>query len=150
MTVGYVGWALLGMIAYSLVTLLVKLATRGGQVPGPAVLTIATLIVGLIIAVLALTAWREEIRAAAVRGFTPGIGFACAAGVALAVAVSSLFIALSLGPASTVVPIYGMFIAGGAILGVVVLGEPVTVRKLVGLLLAVLSIVLIAGGPSRR
>jgi transporter family protein len=113
------------------------------------VLTIATLVVGLIMVVLALTLWRGQIQLAAARGFTPAVGLAGAAGVALAVAVSSLFLALSLGPASVVVPVYGMFIARGAILGMVVLGEPVTVRKLMGLALAVASIVLIAGGPAR-
>jgi transporter family protein len=147
---GYIGWALLGMIAYSLVTLLVKLATRSGELPPPVVLTVATLTVGVIILTLALTLWREQVQTAAARGLTPSLGLAVAAGVALAVAVSSLFVALGHGPASTVVPIYGMFIAGGAVLGMLVLHEPVTLRKLVGLVLAVVSIVLIAGGPARR
>ncbi len=144
----YVGWAVLGMVAYSLVTLLVKLATQTGQLPGLAVLTIATMIVGLIIVTLGLTVWRGALQSAASHGVTQSVGFACAAGVALA--VSSLFIALSLGPATVVVPVYGMFIAGGAILGMTVLGEPVTLRKLVGLAFAILSIVLIAGGTPRR
>lgn len=42
----YVGWALLGMVGYSLVTLLVKLATRGGEVSSFYVLALAVLIVG--------------------------------------------------------------------------------------------------------
>ena len=146
---GYVGWALLGMIAYSLVTLLVKLAARSGELAPPVVLTVATLTVGLVITILALTLWRGQIQTAAARGLTPSLGIAVAAGLALAVAVSSLFIALGLGPASTVVPIYGMFIAGGAILGMLVLHEPVTARKVLGLALAVVSIVLIAGGGRR-
>ena len=70
--------------------------------------------------------------------------FAYATGVALTVAVMSLFRALSLGPASIVVPIYGMFIVGGAILGILFLHEPVTTRKLVGIGLAIISIFLIA------
>ena len=47
-------------------------------------------------------------------------------GLALTVAVTSLFHALSLGPANVVVPIYGMFIVGGSLLGVLFLGEPMT------------------------
>ena len=43
---GYVGWALLGMVGYSLVTLLVKLATRSGEVSSFYVLALAVLIVG--------------------------------------------------------------------------------------------------------
>jgi transporter family protein len=58
--------------------------------------------------------------------------------------VSSLFHALSLGPANVVVPIYGMFIIGGSLLGVMFLGEPMTWNKIVGLAAAVLGVVLIS------
>jgi bacterial/archaeal transporter family protein len=54
--------------------------------------------------------------------------------------VSSLFHALSLGPANVVVPIYGMFIIGGSLF----LGEPMTWNKIVGLAAAVLGVVLIS------
>jgi transporter family protein len=43
-----------------------------------------------------------------------------------------------------VVPIYGMFVVGGALLGIVFLNEPLTYRKLLGILFAALSIYLIA------
>ncbi|MGB0055940.1 MAG: hypothetical protein WBQ20_04125 [Methyloceanibacter sp.] len=52
-------------------------------------------------------------------------------------AVTSLFHALSLGPANMVVPIYGMFIVGGSLLGVLFLGEPMSWNKIVGLAAAV-------------
>ena len=60
--------------------------------------------------------------------------------------MTSLFRALSLGPASIVVPIYGMFIVGGAVLGVLFLHEPVTARKLAGIGFAAISILLLAKG----
>ncbi|MGH7975627.1 MAG: EamA family transporter [Limisphaerales bacterium] len=60
------------------------------------------------------------------------------------VAVMPLFRVLSLGPASIAVPIYGMFIVGGAILGILVLHEPLTLRKAAGIGLAVVSISLLA------
>ena len=50
------------------------------------------------------------------------LAWAIAGGLALTVAVTSLFHALSLGPANVVVPIYGMFIVGGSLLGVLFLG----------------------------
>jgi bacterial/archaeal transporter family protein len=56
--------------------------------------------------------------------------------------VNALFHALSLGPANVVVPIYGMFVVGGSLLGVLVLGEPMAWHK--GLAAAVIGIVLIA------
>jgi bacterial/archaeal transporter family protein len=58
--------------------------------------------------------------------------------------VLSLFHALSLGPANVVVPIYGMFIVGGSLLGILVLGEPMAWHKIAGLAAAVIGIVLVA------
>jgi transporter family protein len=65
--------------------------------------------------------------------------------VALVIAVVFYFLALSEGPASVVVPIYGMFIVGGAVLGLIFLHEPFTLRKAFGILLAAISVYLIAG-----
>ena len=71
--------------------------------------------------------------------------WAIAGGIALTVAVSSLFHALSLGPANVVVPIYGMFIVGGALLGVLVLGgADVPDQRWSGLVAAVVGVVLIS------
>ena len=140
---GYVGWALLGMVGYSLVTLLVKLATRSGEVSSFYVLALAVLIVGSV-------TWAIAILLGDFSDFTvddlarPSTMWSFATGIALVVAVASLFKALSLGPATEVVPIYGMFVVGGAILGIIFLNEPVTHRKLLGIAFAALSIYLIA------
>ena len=58
--------------------------------------------------------------------------------------MTSLFHALSLGPANVVVPIYGMFIVGGSLLGVLFLGEPMTWHEIIGLAAAVIGVVLIS------
>jgi drug/metabolite transporter (DMT)-like permease len=50
---------------------------------------------------------------------------------------------------SVVVPIYGMFIVGGAVLGLVLPHEPLTLRKALGILLAAVSIYLIACHPAQ-
>ncbi|HEY3662048.1 MAG TPA: EamA family transporter [Chthoniobacterales bacterium] len=141
----YVTWALIGMVGYSLTTLLMKLAIRGGQFSSFLVLACATVIV-------CSSAWcavllRGDLQRVSARDFVSSSGWlSYATGVALAVAVMSLFRALSLGPASIVVPVYGMFIVGGAILGIVFLHEPLTARKLLGIGLAVVSVLLIAKG----
>ncbi len=71
---------------------------------------------------------------------------ACAlvAGVCLVGAVVGYFRALSTGPVSVVVPIFGMFLVGGALLGIVVLGESITARKILGMAFGSVAIVLIA------
>jgi transporter family protein len=55
-----------------------------------------------------------------------------------------LFRALELGPASVVVPIYGMFIVGGFVLGVALLNEPLTLAKSIGIAAAVAGVFLIS------
>jgi transporter family protein len=51
---------------------------------------------------------------------------------------------LSLGPSNVVVPIYGMFIVGGSLLGVLFLEEPMSWNKVAGLVFAVIGVVLIS------
>jgi transporter family protein len=145
----YIAWAILGMVGYSLVTLFVKLATRSGQFSSFLVLAIATVIVCT--STLTIATLRGDTRALVARDFASSSAlWAYATGITLAVAVTSLFRALSLGPASVVAPIYGMFIVGGAILGMVFLNEPPNLRKLLGIALATVSIYLIATGAQRR
>lgn len=139
----YISWALLGMASYSATTLFVKLATRNHVLPVFNVLAVSVLIVAVSVWVITISAgmWSRQV----VVSFrsTDGL-WTLAAGAALTIAVSSLFRALSLGPASVVVPIYGMFIIGGSVLGVLVLGEAVTPMKALGLTLAVAGVVLLA------
>ena len=139
-----VSWALLGMAGYSIVTMLVKLATRSGSFSSFLVLAIATSIVALAAVCIALV--RGDFQALASQGLlSTEAGYAYLTGIALAVAVTSLFRALSLGPATIVVSIYGMFIVGGALLGILFLGESLTWRKALGIAFAIASVVLIAG-----
>jgi transporter family protein len=139
----HITWALIGMIGYSFTTLLVKLATRNGQFSSFLVLAIACAIV--FISAVCVTLIRGDLKHVGAKDFASANAcFAYATGIALTVAVMSLFRALSLGPASIVVPIYGMFIVGGAILGFIFLHEAVTPRKILGIGLAVISILLLA------
>ncbi|HEY6655872.1 MAG TPA: EamA family transporter [Methyloceanibacter sp.] len=96
------------------------------------------------IAAIAIVAVRGELKPLIFDLERGTLAWAIGGGIALTVAVSSLFHALSLGPANVVVPIYGMFIIGGSLLGVLFLGEPMTWNKIVGLAAAVLGVVLIS------
>jgi transporter family protein len=139
----YITWALVGMAGYSLTTLLVKLSTRSGQLSAFVVLAIASAVV--VASTVSITLVRGDWHRVGARELLgPSAWLALATGIALTVAVTSLFRALSLGPASVVVPIYGMFIVGGAVLGILFLHEPLTFRKAAGIALAVASILLLA------
>jgi bacterial/archaeal transporter family protein len=123
----YILWALIGMLGYSFTTLFVKLAVRTGHISSFMVLAIATVMVAA--SSVAIVAARGELSPIHGQFDLTAVLWACAAGIALTVAVSSLFRALSLGPATIVVPLYGMFIIGGAALGVLFLHEPMTWQK---------------------
>jgi uncharacterized membrane protein len=108
----YVLWALLGMACYSLMTLFVKFAERSGSASTYMILAVSTTIVAIV--AIAMVAMRGELNALVFELETPPLLWAIAAGIVLAIAVSSLFHGMSLGPANVVVPICGMFIVGGA------------------------------------
>jgi len=140
----YILWALLGMAGYSVMTLFVKIAERAGQgtVSTYMVLAVSTTIVAIFAVIV--VAMRGELKTLVFDLDREPLLWAIAGGIALTVAVSSLFHALSLGPANVVVPIYGMFIVGGSLLGVLFLGEPMSWHKVVGLVAAVAGVVLIS------
>ena len=142
MAQSYVLWALLGMAGYSFMILFVKLADRSGAASTYMVLAITTSIVTIF--AIAIVALRGELRPLLFEIERPPLLWAIAGGIALTIAVIALFHALSLGPANVVVPIYGMFIVGGSLLGVAFLGEPMTWYKIAGLIAAVIGVILIA------
>jgi transporter family protein len=142
MVQSYVLWALLGMAGYSFMTLFVKLAERSGAVSTYMVMAVTATIVSIV--ALAIVALRGELKPLLLELERPPLLWAIAGGIALSIAVFSLFHALALGPANVVVPIYGMFIVGGSLLGILFLGETMTWHKLAGLIAAVIGVILIA------
>ena len=142
MVQSYVLWALLGMAGYSFMTLFVKLAERSGAVSTHMVLAVSTTIVAIF--AIAIVVLRGELKPLLFELERPPLLWAIAGGIALTIAVNALFHALSLGPANVVVPIYGMFIVGGSLLGVLFLGEPMAWNKIAGLIAAVTGVILIA------
>lgn len=134
----YVLWAVFAMVSYSFVFLFGKLAME--ELPAFTVMTIAVSFV--MVASVLVTAATGDWQLTSVTD--THVLFACAAGLTLTGAVVGYFRALSTGPASVVVPIYGMFIAGGAILGILVLNEPASPKKLLGLGLATVAVLLIS------
>jgi len=143
----YLLWAVIGMIGYSVTAMLVKLATQSGRFSSYFVLMIASAMV--VATSTAITILRGDMKTFSRDNLVSSDGMlVLGAGVALVIAVVFYFLALAEGPTSIVVPIYGMFIIGGAVLGLVFLHEPLTLRKALGILLAGVSIYLIAGHPA--
>lgn len=132
----YLLWAIIALGAYSLVPPLSKLASE--RIP---IMTVALVANALITVVnLGVVVYLDD-------GPLPSpvsshALYALGAGVFLTVGVLSYFYALSIGPVSVVTPIFGLFLVGSSVVGMVALGEPVTARKLAGLAFAGLAVYL--------
>lgn len=55
------------------------------------------------------------------------------------------YIAISKGPVSVIIPVTSLYVVGVAIAGMVLFGETLTVRKLVGISLAAAAMIVLAG-----
>ena len=134
----YTGWAVLAMAVYGVNAVLLKLALR--QVPAEVALAVTNTV--LVAAGFALVVFRGQSIVAHLSFGWPTV-YMGLAGVTLTVGVVAFYTALSRGPASVVVPIFAMNFAVASLLGVVLLGEGMTIQRGFGLLLAVGSIILL-------
>ncbi|WP_336327894.1 EamA family transporter [Halovenus sp. HT40] len=134
----YLLWATLAMVCYSFAFLFMKVAMR--DLPAFTVMPIAVLTLAVGATTVALAFGDGSVPSVTDRS----VQFALAAGLCLAGAVVGYFRALSTGPVSIVVPVFGMFLVGGAVLGIVVLGEAVTPKKALGIAFGAVAVVLIA------
>ena len=62
----------------------------------------------------------------------------------MTIASLTLYMALARGSVSVVMPIYGLNAMVSAVLGILILHEPVTMERVLGLVLAVAAIVLLS------
>ncbi len=135
---GYLPWALFAMVTYGLTAVLLKLAFRGiSPALGLVVANVAVVAVGL--------GWMAIVGSGAARGLgaNAATGWLALASVVLAASILSYYKALSLGPASVVVPIFALSLTIAVVLGLVVLGEPIRPVRVAGIGFAVLAIVLL-------
>lgn len=133
----YIGWTVVALVSYTVFPPLVNVATR--NVPSAVVTLIAASMFTL--GAAGVVVYRGE-------PVTPYLlsddaKYMYLAGLSLTVGLLAYYYALSIGPVSVVVPVFGMFVVTSSILGITVLDEPVTVRKLVGIVFAALAIYLI-------
>lgn len=132
----YLVWALIALCAYSLVPPLSKLAADGIPIMVVALGANATIAIVNLVVVLSLG------EGLGTSPWSPQVLYMLLAGIFLSVGVLSYFQALATGPVSIVTPIFGLFLVGSSVIGILALGEAVTVRKLVGFGLAALAVYL--------
>ena len=137
--VSYVVWAIVALLSYTLVAPLVSAATPA--VPSDVALVFANGI--LIVVALGVIAVTDQAVLPYLTHEKAPLVYA--AGLFLAVGILAYYRALALGPVSVVVPVFGLFLVTSAAAGVVLLDEPLTTRKVLGVALAVIAIYLVAG-----
>lgn len=132
-------WVTVALLAYGV---LAPVTSEMTQLVPPAVALFlsTTVFLGLTLVVMAVEGTLRLGLATA-----PGAGYVYLAGLFLTVGILAYYYALQRGPVSVVVPIYGMFIVGSAVIGVVFLGEALSVTRLAGIGCAVLAVYLSAG-----
>ena len=132
----YLIWAVVGLLAYSLVAPLASEVTSE-MPPTPALFLATTVFLALTAVVLLLTGTADVAYAS-----VPAAGYVYAAGVFLAVGILAYVAALEVGPVSVVVPIYGTFIVGSSAIGIAFLGEPLTIERVAGIGCAMVAVYL--------
>ncbi len=137
----YLVYAVVALVAYSLVPPLVDLATR--EIPSNTAALISNGV--LVLVALAAVVYAGEWDSSHLTG--SHAVYVYAAGVFLAVGILAYYRALELGPVSVVVPVFGMFIVGSAAVGVLAFDESLTVRKVAGIALAVVAVYLVSVEP---
>ena len=138
---GYLQWSVLALLAYSAVAPPVGFATTGNpRIPS----FVAALVTNglLLVATVAVVLYQGQ-SVTAYLGH-PKAPYLYLAGVFLAVGILAYYRALSLGPVSAVVPIFGTFLVISSVVGVLFLNESLTARKVAGIGCAVLGIYLVS------
>ncbi|WP_299331750.1 EamA family transporter [Haloplanus sp.] len=138
---GYLQWALVALVAYSAVAPLVGFATTGDpKVPS----FVAALITNgiLLIATVGVVLYEGQSVTSFFRH--PKAPYLYLAGLFLAVGILAYYRALSLGPVSAVVPIFGTFLVVSSVAGIAFLDESLTARKVAGIGCAILGIYLVS------
>ena len=138
----YLPYALLALLAYSFVAPLMRQATTGtNAIPSDVAALVAnSMLVVATVGVIALNG--DKVLEHAKK---PEMRLVVLAGVCLAVGILAYYRALARGPVSLVTPIFGLFLVISSLVGVVILNEPLTARKAVGVVFAVVAVVLVAG-----
>ncbi len=135
----YIAWTIIAMAAYAIMTILLKFSLRDVPPEAAVFVTNALLVISAF-----LWALYRGVKITDHLALNQPTLFLILAGLALSVGIISLYMALSRGPISTVSPLFGMNIAVVAILGFIILKEPVSLERIAGVILAAGAIFLLA------
>ena len=137
----YLPWAIVALVAYSLVPPLLNVATTGSvRMPSNVAALFSNLV--LVVGTVAVVVYNREETLTYVSH--PTFKYVVLAGLFLFVGILAYYRALSLGPVSVVSPIFGMFLVLSSGIGIAFLNESLTARKLAGIGLGVVAVYLVS------
>jgi len=135
----YLPWVIVALVSYGSLAPLTSKVTE--EVPPAVSLFLATVVfLVLTLGVMVVTGANPLSYVTA-----PRAGYILVGGVFLGIGILSYYYALQRGPVSVVVPIYGMFIVGSSVIGILFLGESVTPTRIGGIVSAIVAIYLSSG-----
>ena len=140
LTASYLLWAALALAAYTFVPIFTKAATDG--LPSNTVAFWANAV--LVVLTFGVVLVSDDPVVGALDH--PNAPLMLASGLCLAVGILSYYRALSLGPVSVVVPVFGLFLVTSPLVGAALLDEPLTVRKIAGVVIAMVGVYLASSG----
>ncbi|MFC6724326.1 EamA family transporter [Halobium palmae] len=141
----YLLWSVVALAAYTFVAPLMSVATTGdAPIPSDVAALLANLILVVVTAAVIVVESGGLVGYVAEYATHPKAPYVYAAGVCLSVGILAYYRALSMGPVSVVAPVFGMFLVTSSIVGVVALDESVTLRKGLGIGLAILAVYLVS------
>lgn len=135
----YILWAIIAMLAYGCTAVLLKFGLKQTQ---PIVAVVITNLILVVVGSLYALIIRADFSSLIQWNWSNAA--LVATGLMLGVSIISYYTALSRGPASIVVPIFAMSFCVVVVLGLFVLGEQVTITKIIGVILAIAAIILLA------
>ncbi|MFB6308823.1 MAG: EamA family transporter [Haloarculaceae archaeon] len=135
----YLPWVIVALVSYGSLAPLTSKVTE--EIPPAVSLFLATVIFLLLtLGVMVVTGTSPLPYLTAPRTIYIYVG-----GVFLGLGILSYYYALQRGPVSVVVPIYGMFIVGSSVIGILFLGESVTPARIGGIASAIVAVYLSSG-----
>lgn len=132
----YMILSLIAMILFSLEVTISKVASN--HIPSTSVALIRTIVAALILSAYAIMESENPL------SFSRFTAYASIAGVFLGLGFLLMFKSMETGPISVIAPIVGLSSVIAAALGIVALHEPVTLTKIVGIILACISLFIIS------
>jgi len=137
----YLPWAILALLAYSLVPPLMSVATTGSvRMPSNVAALFANTI--LVIGTVLIVVYNRSEALTYVSH--PTFKYVALAGNFLTVGILAYYRSLSLGPVSVVSPIFGMFLVLSSVIGIAFLDESLTARKVAGIGLGIVAVYLVS------